>query len=146
MKKIKRSAKAAVLIAVILWGSGTGIFSLAFADEIRYDSQNRRDPFIPLVGPGGALMLKFNPGDLNIEGIIYDPKAGGSLVLINGEFYKEGQSVGKATIVSIFKDRVVLRQDDEEKTLWIREEVVPKSSVSAKASAKTAVKGIKGKK
>lgn len=107
-----------------------GFFSLAFADEIKYDSGNRRDPFIPLVGPGGVVTMKFNPGDLNIEGIIFDSRRTGSLVLVNGDFYKEGQTVGKATIMSIFKDRVVLRQDDEEKVLWMREEVVPAGKVT----------------
>lgn len=101
-------------------------FSLAFAGEIRYDNGARRDPMTPLVGPDGVINVKFNPDDLNIEGIIYDKNRAGSLVLINGEFYKEGQSVKDATIISILKDRVILRQDDEaeEKTIWMREEVL----------------------
>lgn len=116
----------------------SGFFSLAFADEIRYDSGNRRDPFLPLVGPGGMVLQKFNPGDLNIEGIIFDPRGSGSLVLVNGEFYKEGQTVNKATIMSIFKDRVIFRQDDEEKVLWIRDEVVGSGGVNPpRAPAKT---------
>lgn len=99
-------------------------FSLAFAEEIRYDSGARRDPMTPLVGPDGVIAVKLNPDDLNIEGIIFDSNRTGSLVLINGEFYKEGQPVKGATIISILKDRVILRQDDEEKSLWMREEVV----------------------
>jgi hypothetical protein len=123
--------------AVLFFALHLGFFSLAFADEIRYDSGNRRDPFVPLIGPGGALILKFNPGDLNIEGIIYDPKGTGSLVLVNGEFYKEGQTVNNSTIVSIFKDRVVFSQDNEEKILWIRDEVVASDGNSPKPAAKT---------
>lgn len=108
----------------------SAFFSLAFAEEIRYDSGARRDPMTPLVGPDGVVAIKFNPNDLNIEGIIFDSNRAGSLVLINGEFYKEGQSVNDATIISILKDRVILRQDDEEKSLWMREEVVdPKQKV-----------------
>ncbi len=115
---VKSTAGLAVFILTL------SFFSLAFAEEIRYDSGGRRDPFVALVGPGGTMAVKSNPGDLNIEGIIFDPKNGGSLVLVNGEFYKEGQSVNKATIVSIFKDRVIMRQDDETKELWIRDELV----------------------
>lgn len=102
----------------------TAFFSLAFAEEIRYDSGARRDPLTPLVGPDGVIAIKFNPNDLRIEGIIFDSNRAGSLVLINGDFYKEGQSVKDATIISILKDRVILRQDDEEKSLWMREEIV----------------------
>ncbi len=77
------------------------------------------------------MTMKFNPGDLNIEGIIYDPKGNGSLVLVNGEFYKEGQSVNNSTVMSILKDRVVFRQDAEEKILWLRDEVVPSDGLTS---------------
>lgn len=99
-------------------------FSAMAADHIVYESGNRRDPFIPLVGPNGIAAQKIAQTNLHIEGIVIDPE-GGSLALIDGEFYKQGDSIGKATIISIFPDRVILEQDDEEKTLWIREEIAP---------------------
>lgn len=98
------------------------IASVSYAQEIRYDRGDRRDPMIPLIGPGG-MVQKIPSGDFNVEGIIYDPPAG-SLVLINGEFYKAGDTLHNATLISIFKDRIILRAEDEEKTLWIREEVL----------------------
>ncbi len=97
---------------------------LTAADPIVYEDGGRRDPFVPLLGPGGLKAQKMS-GDIQMEGIIYDPPAG-SMVLINGDFYKQGQSVLGATVISILKDRVVLLQDDEEKILWIREEILPK--------------------
>lgn len=109
--------------------AGIGIFTLlfisvAFAEEIRYDSGARRDPFIPLIGEGGMLAAKgFDPNGLNVEGIIFDPIEG-SMVLINGELYKQGDHVLNANIINIFNDRVIFSQDDEEKTIWIREEIV----------------------
>lgn len=94
------------------------------AETLRYDSGDRRDPLVPLIGPGGMVVgKKSGPGDFNIEGIIFDPKAG-SMVLINQEFYKEGDRIGEANLITILKDRVILSQDDEEKIIWIREEVV----------------------
>ena len=100
----------------------TGLFIPGLhADEIPYDSGNRRDPFIPLVGEGGVVVHAFNPTDLKVQGIIYDPQHG-SLVLINGDFYKQGEKVQNATIANIFKDRVILAQDDLQKTLWLNEE------------------------
>jgi len=98
-------------------------FSLAFADEIRYDSGDRRDPFIPLVGEGAVLSKGFDPSALNVQGIIIDPREGPS-ALINGDLYKEGEHVQNANIIHIFNDRVIFSQDDEEKTIWIREEIV----------------------
>ncbi len=92
--------------------------------EIRYDSAGKADPFIPLVSEDGIVAApKFDPSDIHIEGIIFDPN-GGSMVLINGEFYKEGDSVAGANLISIFRDRVIMSKADEEKTLWIREEIV----------------------
>jgi hypothetical protein len=98
--------------------------SSVMAESVRYDRGDRRDPFIPLIGPEGVVdAKKFNAADVNIEGIIYDPR-GESMVLINGEFYKEGDSVKNASVISIFQDRVILGQSDEQKTIWIREEIV----------------------
>ena len=94
------------------------------AEEFRYDRGTRKDPFVPLVGPGGLVKSEIQTSDLNIEGIIFDPKKG-SMVLINGEFYKEGDRVKSANVVSIFKDRVILVQNDKEKILWLREELIP---------------------
>lgn len=98
--------------------------SSVIAETIRYDRGERRDPFLPLVGPEGIVNTKkFDPTDINIEGIIYDPR-GESMVLINGEFYKQGDNVKNANIISIFEDRIILGQSDEQKTIWIREEIV----------------------
>jgi len=45
-----------------------------------------------------------------------------SLVLINGEFYRNGELVKGAEVIQILNDRVVLMQDDEEKILWLIED------------------------
>ena len=88
---------------------------------VKYESGERRDPFTPLIGPGGMVLQEFNPNDLKVEGIIYDPLKG-SLALINGEFYKKGDVLKEITITKILKDRVVVTKDNEEKVLWIRDE------------------------
>ena len=103
-------------------------FKLFAAEDIRYETGGRRDPFIPLVGPGGVITQTFDPANLRVEGIVFDPN-GGSLVLINGEFYKQGETLQDVTVKSIFKDRVILVKDDEEKELWLQEEVVDESKV-----------------
>lgn len=107
------------------------------AEPIRYDSGGRKDPFVPLVSAEGVVNEKrFDASDIRVEGIVFDPN-GGSMVLINNEFFKEGDHVNGANIITIFRDRVILSQSDEEKTLWIREEVVS-SGDSANAPKKKA--------
>ena len=114
----------------ILFASITAISSViffdyvakSFADDIHYESAGRRDPFIPLVGEHGEVSKGFDSKGMNVEGIVFDPNHG-SLALINGEFYKQGDKVQNALVTGIHKDRVTLSQNDEEKTIWIREDV-----------------------
>ena len=97
-------------------------FSLAFAEETRYDKQEIRDPFVPLRSPqteGDAGLQD----TLAVEGIVYDPR-GGSYAVIGGEIYKEGEEFQGTKIVRIMPDRVVFYQENEEVVSWLREEVV----------------------
>lgn len=109
-----------LLVALILSLKITSVF----ADEIRYDSNRRKDPFAPLVGPDGKFLRNnLDIADFKIEGVIFDPN-GGSVVLIDGESYKEGDNINGLNIISIMKDRVILAQSQQEQTIWLREEVV----------------------
>ncbi len=114
---------------------GLFLSTVVQAADIHYDAGGRRDPFVPLIEKGGTMAQGFNPSGLNVEGIIHDP-SGGSLVLINGDYYKEGQTVNKATIISIFKDRVILAQGDDEKTLWLREEIIAAKTAGQETSSR----------
>jgi hypothetical protein len=76
---------------------------------------------IPLIGEG-SVVRKAPVGQLTVEGIIYDP-SGGSVVIVKGEVYKPGDVLGDARIVAILKDRIILQEETEEKTLWLREEI-----------------------
>ncbi len=125
----KGSFKSIVLIKVlaVLVILINATFGLAFAEKIQYDSGAKRDPMIPLIGPNGLISQKAIRSDLNIEGIILDPR-GGSVAVINGDVYKAGDRIGEATVVQILQDRVLLTQDDEEKTVWLREEIIKKET------------------
>ena len=119
-----RAGRALAILAILI----NFIFGLAFAEKIQYDSGAKRDPMVPLIGPDGYLSQKtVSPSDFNIEGIIVD-RTGDSVALINGEVYKTGDRVGQAVIVQILKDRVLLSLDDEEKVLWLREEIIKKET------------------
>ena len=81
-----------VMIGLVVLSSHRGS-----AAEIVYESTGHRDPFVPLIGPGGVILRSFDPSGYQVEGIIYD-QIDGSLALINGEFYKEGEKVKTATV------------------------------------------------
>ena len=95
-------------------------------DKIEYLAETRRDPFVPLIDEEGKVTIgvpEINAGEFKVDGIIFD-RIEGSYALINGQFYKEGDHLENADLVSILKDRVILSVNDEEKTIWIREEII----------------------
>ena len=63
-----------------------------------------------------------------MEGIVFDPH-GESLALISGEYYRKGAVVAGAVILDIFRDRVIVKKDDEEKTLWFEEDADTQTKV-----------------
>lgn len=98
------------------------IFSIAEAEEIRYDNRGRRDPFVPLTGLD-AMRGEGQGDSLSVEGIIYDPQ-GISYAVIGGEAYKEGEEVEGVKLVRVLPDRVVFLQGSQEVVNWLREEIV----------------------
>lgn len=96
------------------------IFSIAMAEEIRYDSDGRRDPFAPALSRTGS---GSESNGFLIEGIVFDPR-GGSYALINGQIYREGESLDGSQLVKIMPDRLILLQNSEEVVMWLREEIL----------------------
>ncbi len=99
-------------------------FSVASESEFMYDSHNRRDPFIPLIGPGSlaspdqpALQLE----SIKLEGIVVDPK-GGSFIMVDGEVYDEGHMLGPYLVEKVEEKKVVLKYNKEHYELMMPEE------------------------
>jgi len=99
----------------------------AFAEDAQifaYDDHGRRDPFWPLVSPGGAIInyeTDLMISDMILEGIIIgaDNK---NLAIINGVVVKSQDKIGLFTIKSVEKDSVVLQKEEEEFTLKLKKE------------------------
>ena len=117
MKVLKRT--------ILFLLGGLFIFSIAEANEIRYDRGNRRDPFQPLIGPNAFRGGYTGKDAFPVEGIIFDPKKG-SYAVVKGEIYREGDTVNGAQIIKILPDRIILNQQSEEVTIWLREEILKK--------------------
>lgn len=89
------------------------LFALANLSEgaFLYDSKGKRDPFVPLVGPGGKLIIPpvsagetdMAPdnavGAVQIQGILYDP-SGNSIAIVNGREVRQGDELVLDTALS----------------------------------------------
>ncbi len=98
-------------------------FSSVPAQEYVYKFQGKRDPFVPLISSAGYL-VNLEPQEneaLHLEGVMYDAD-GGSIVIINGELLKVGETIGNAIVSSIELDKVVIIKDNEKVELELRRE------------------------
>ena len=89
-------------------------FVVAMDSEFLYDAHKRRDPFIPLMGPGaqGGDQPDVSLTSIKLEGIVVDPKQG-SFIMVDGETYEEGHNIGPYLIEKIEAKRVVLKYNKE---------------------------------
>jgi hypothetical protein len=84
-------------------------------DEIVYEDELRRDPFMALVTPDGRLINLEPTGaeeKIVLGGIYYD-EGGNSYAIINGEVVGIGDYILGYTVSSIDKNKVILLQGDQ---------------------------------
>ncbi len=108
------------LIIIVLYGVCSD-FSLAFADEFRYDSHGKRDPF---VSPSDALVVgdhQIGHGELRLEGVIVDQK-GGSYAIVNGQIVKEGDLFEGFNLKKIEANRAFFEKDGERFEIVLHQE------------------------
>ena len=89
-----------------------------------YNSEGKRDPFLPLVSSSGSIInydKNLNYRDLTLEGVVHDPK-GKSLAIINGKVFKVGNKVVGYTLSKIEESKVLLIKDNKEFVLELRKE------------------------
>ena len=86
--------------------------SLALAEEaFIYESQGKRDPFVPLVGvnikSAGSLEDVLSIEDVMLQGLAVD-SAGKRAAIMNGEMIKEGATVGRVTVEKILPKKITI--------------------------------------
>lgn len=97
---------------------------MAESTSFVYNDNGKRDPFWPLVSPGGAVLVYGEDvefADMTLEGIIFDPK-GERLAIVNGKVVKPSDSVGGFVVFSVQEDSVVLQKDGQEFILQLKKE------------------------
>ncbi len=80
-----------------------------------------RDPFEPLISRNGLILIsrKTDVTNMALSGIIYSE--GESVVIINNEVVKVGDSIGEYKVLIIGEKSVILEKDGQEFTLNLEE-------------------------
>jgi hypothetical protein len=114
-----------VIVAVLaVAGFWNGSYDVTAQDQkFSYTPQGKRDPFVPLVSPAGYRinLEEEDESTVQLEGIMYDPK-GDSMVIINGELVKVGESVAGAVVSQIEPSKVIVIKDNQRMELELRGE------------------------
>jgi hypothetical protein len=91
----------------------------------KYDANDKRDPFRPLVDKDGNILPEARPASavlqLNLEGIVWS-KGNDSYALISGAVVKTGDMVGDYKVMKISKNQVTLNRGGEDIVLNSRGE------------------------
>jgi len=99
-------------------------FLLANESNFIYDSKDKRDPFISLIGKKVKLTdvdLINSIKDVRVEGVIIDPKKG-SAAIVNGQILYIGDYMGGFKLDKVTNYYIVMSRDDKEFKLQFRSE------------------------
>ena len=86
-------------------------FPMAFAEEFRYDSHGRRDPFTATLMKGGEVMPMQK--DIRLEGIVFDP-IHGSMAIVNSRMMREGDSINGLILVKLDENKAIFNRGEGE--------------------------------
>lgn len=99
--------------------------ALLCSENFKYDPNNKRDPFRPLVDRNGNLLPEVRPVStnvqLNLEGIVWSGK-GDSYAILGGSVVRAGDLLGDYKVKTIEKSRVILERGNEESVINLRSE------------------------
>jgi hypothetical protein len=118
---MKKSAFFLMMTGMLML-AGTAVVFAQTADIV-YDAHGQRDPFLPLVSSGGALInyeSNVSVSEMLLEGVIED--GSGRIAIINGNVVEVGGHIGAYTVLKIEADRVVLDKDGEESVVQLKKE------------------------
>ena len=117
----------ALLLSLVL-STLCGPFSAA--DDYKYESHGKRDPFVPLVGIDKPAVSKLEDAtsiaDIKVEGIV--TRSGGKMAaILNGQIVKEGDRFGDIEIRKITKKAVTIVMGGKNYDIMLIEEGGSKS-------------------
>ena len=90
-----------------------------------YETKGKRDPFVPLLGVNVSAASSLDDivsiDDVVLQGIVTG-SGGEKIAILNGEMIGDGKTKGRVTVKSISENKVIVKIDDEERTIAIYEE------------------------
>lgn len=101
---------------------GVNIYAEEPAVPFNYQEHGKRDPFMPLVTPTGAMVTyetDLSVGDLVLQGIVADA-SGRNAAIINGKIVTGGDTIGSYTVQSVGLDEVIVTQGDQQSVLKLK--------------------------
>ena len=103
-----------IRIFLLMAGVLAGYFSLAFAEDFRYDSHGKRDPFISQAQEGLLTEKELGANQLRLEGIVLQ-QGEGSYAIVNGEVVKEGDVFAGFKVLKIKANQAIFKSKEGEK-------------------------------
>jgi hypothetical protein len=100
----------------------SGDFSVANEHKFVYDSKEKRDPFVSLVGKNVKLTdveLLDSIADVKVEGVIVDPHMTSSAI-VNGQILKVGDFMGGFKLEKVTNYYIIMTRDGEEHKIQFR--------------------------
>jgi len=92
-----------------------------------YDAHNQRDPFMPLVTAGGAIVMtetSYTLSEMVLEGVVTSGSndGQGGMAIINGTVVEQGRKFGAYTVEKIEEDKVTLQKEGQISVLRLKKE------------------------
>ncbi len=113
---MRQAIFSSIIIIIICFFA---ICAQAKEGEFSYNSNDKRDPFSPLVSSDGRILFGARTAaaqpeqpemKMALEGVIWDPE-GKSLAIINGTPVKEQERILGLQVLKIKKDSVILQKE-----------------------------------
>ena len=116
----QRGKPSVLLVSAVALYLGVAYFSLAFADEFRYDSHDQRDPF---TAPGEEIAAGGQVGhsQLRLEGVVVDEK-GTSYVIVNSEIVRQGDTFQGFLLKKVEPNQATFEKEGEHFEVLLRQD------------------------
>ncbi|MFA6321032.1 MAG: hypothetical protein WCY36_04155 [Candidatus Omnitrophota bacterium] len=104
----------------------------SWAEQFKYDSRGKRDPFVPLIGQDKLSNRSIPLSEISsVEDIVLEGIAaqttGARTALVNGELVKEKFKAGEIEVKKITKNSILIIMGGKEYTIYLPEQGGQKS-------------------
>lgn len=113
-----------IFLLISILAISTRLYSVEEQNQFSYDSNAKRDPMMPLVNSDGLLVqvvTSTSATDMHLQGVVLSGVKD-KYAIIDGEIYKENDSIGEYKVLNIGDKSVKVSKGSEEFILEIEKE------------------------